>query len=57
MISDCWLKPTVIQKLYKNLQIVKNSVSGETPLKELFTKQDYQVVKELYGMQLKINYI
>lgn len=42
---------------YEILQILSISLLDKTPLKELLTNQDYQDVKELDYIQLKINYI
>ena len=42
---------------YEILQILSISLFDKTPLKELLTNQDYQDVKELNCIQLKINYI
>lgn len=42
---------------YEILQILSISLFDKTPLKELLTNQDYQDVKELDCIQLKINYI
>ncbi len=41
---------------YEILQILSISLFDKTPLKELFTKQDYKYAKELYCKQLKINW-
>jgi len=42
---------------YEILQILSISLFDKAPLKELLTNQDYQDVKELNCIQLKINYI
>jgi hypothetical protein len=42
---------------YEILQILSISLFDKTPLKELLTNQDYQDIKELNCIQLKINYI
>ena len=42
---------------YEILQILSISLFDKTPIKELLTNQDYQDVKELNCIQLKINYI
>lgn len=45
------------RSLYEILQILSISLFDKTPIKELLTNQDYQDVKELNCIQLKINYI
>jgi len=47
----------VDRSLYEILQILSISLFDKTPIKELLTNQDYQNVKELDCIQLKINYI
>lgn len=50
-------KLKVDRSLNEILQILSISLLDKTPLKELLTNQDYQDVKELNCIQLKINYI
>jgi hypothetical protein len=45
------------RSLYEILQILSISLFDKTPIKELLTNQDYQDVKELNCIQLKISYI
>jgi hypothetical protein len=50
-------KLKVDRSTYEILQILSISLLDKTPLNELLTNQNYQDVKELYGKQLKINWI
>jgi len=42
---------------YEILQILSISLFDKTPIKELLTNHDYQDVKELNCIQMKINYV
>jgi hypothetical protein len=49
-----WLKPTVIKNSYKIQQINNLSQFGKAPINQLRINQDYQDVKELKCIKLKI---
>ena len=50
-------KLKVERSTYEILQILSISLLDKTPINELLTNQKYKDVKELYGKQLKINWI
>jgi hypothetical protein len=49
-------KLKVDRSTYEILQILSIFLLDKTPLNELLTNQNYKVVKELYGKQLKISW-
>ena len=57
LVAIVAFKLKVDRSPYEILQILSISLFDKTPLKELLTNQDYQDVKELNCIQLKINYI
>ena len=57
LVAIVCYKLKVDRSPYEILQILSISLFDKTPIKELLTNQDYQDVKELNCIQLKINYI
>ena len=57
LVSIVDYKLKIDRSSYEILQILNISLFDKTPIKELLTNQDYQDVKDLDYIQLKINYI